>query len=126
MHGANRRLHRKVKQGFDLSRRAVAARLRIALHQFSSRRALIKHLMGDVAELLFGEAIGQQQHRRAFQRSAGNPIQRIHQPRPLGGQHHTGCAGHFRIRHRHHRGIAFMPRQDEANAKTLSRRDDIQ
>ena len=82
--------------------------------------------MGDVADLLFGEAIGQQQHRRAFQRSTGNAIQRIHQPWALGGQHHTGCTGHFRIRHRHHRRIAFMPRQNEANAKTLGCCDDIQ
>jgi cyanophycinase-like exopeptidase len=57
---------------------------------------------------------------------AGNAIQRIHQARPVGGQHHSRCAGYFRIRHRHHRGIAFMPRQNEANAETLSRRDDIQ
>jgi hypothetical protein len=107
---------RLVQQGHDAGHGGFGIGAGIALHHAPGHGALVEILVRDPTGLLRCEAIGQQQQRRAFQRGAGQAVDRIADAGALGGQHHARRAGQLGIRHGGDGGVGLLAGQDEVDA----------
>ncbi|EPX76632.1 hypothetical protein Salmuc_00464 [Salipiger mucosus DSM 16094] len=126
MHRPLRRGQGKIQKPLDLVSRRVTIETAMPLHDRRAHRRLVEDLMRHVGGERLAEPVGHEHHRRPVERGMREPVHRLRQPRPLGGQRGAGGAGHVGIGRRHHHRRVLGPGQHEGHAQRLGRGNQVE